>query len=92
MSQLETDAAENKASPEGPQDELLADSADVLLEAGIKNAQYLIATLPDDAANLFVVLSARQLKKELFIISRASLVNSQKKLFLVSFCFAHYFQ
>ncbi|WP_419212276.1 potassium channel family protein [Maribacter sp. X9] len=54
----------------------------ILLEAGIERAQYLIAALPDDAANLFVVLSARQLKKDLFIISRASLVNSQKKLFL----------
>ncbi|WP_339653462.1 potassium channel protein [uncultured Maribacter sp.] len=59
-----------------------ANDDDVLLEAGIDRAQYLIATLPDDAANLFVVLSARQLKKDLFIISRASLVNSQKKLFL----------
>ncbi|MGO4920881.1 potassium channel family protein [Maribacter spongiicola] len=59
-----------------------ANDDDVLLEAGIERAQYLIATLPDDAANLFVVLSARQLKKGLFIISRASLVNSQKKLFL----------
>ncbi|MDP5061157.1 MAG: potassium channel protein [Maribacter sp.] len=59
-----------------------ANDDDVLLEAGIERAQYLIATLPDDAANLFVVLSARQLKKSLFIISRASLVNSQKKLFL----------
>ena len=59
-----------------------ANDDDVLLEAGIDRAKYLIATLPDDAANLFVVLSARQLKKDLFIISRASLVNSQKKLFL----------
>jgi voltage-gated potassium channel len=59
-----------------------ANDDDVLLEAGIDRAQYLIATLPDDAANLFVVLSARQLKKDLFIISRASLVTSQKKLFL----------
>lgn len=59
-----------------------ANDDDVLLEAGIERSQYLIATLPDDAANLFVVLSARQLKKSLFIISRASLVNSQKKLFL----------
>lgn len=59
-----------------------ANDDDVLLEAGIDRAQYLIATMPDDAANLFVVLSARQLKKDLFIISRASLVNSQKKLFL----------
>jgi voltage-gated potassium channel len=59
-----------------------ANDDDVLLEAGIERSQYLIATLPDDAANLFVVLSARQMKKNLFIISRASLVNSQKKLFL----------
>ncbi|TDT39608.1 voltage-gated potassium channel [Maribacter spongiicola] len=59
-----------------------ANDDDVLLEACIGKAQYLIATLPDDAANLFVVLSARQLKKSLFIISRASLVNSQKKLIL----------
>lgn len=54
----------------------------VLLEAGIERAQYLITALPDDAANLFVVLSARQLNRDLFIISRASLVNSQKKLLL----------
>ncbi|APQ16435.1 potassium channel family protein [Maribacter hydrothermalis] len=59
-----------------------ANDDDVLLEAGIDKALYLIATLPDDAANLFVVLSARQMKKNLFIISRASLVNSQKKLIL----------
>lgn len=59
-----------------------ANDDDVLMAAGIERAQYLIATLPDDAANLFVVLSARQLKKDLFIISRASFVNSQKKLFL----------
>lgn len=69
------------------EDELLFVEGDanddaILLEAGIEKAQYLIAALPDDAANLFVVLSARQLNKNLFIISRASLVNSQKKLFL----------
>ncbi|MEE9362805.1 MAG: potassium channel protein [Cellulophaga sp.] len=52
----------------------------VLVEAGIEKAEYLIAAMPDDAANLFVVLSARQLNKKLFIISRASQVNSQNKL------------
>ncbi|MFH6604801.1 potassium channel family protein [Maribacter algicola] len=57
-----------------------ANEDDVLKEAGIERAQYLIVALPDDAANLFVVLSARQLNKDLFIISRASLVTSQKKL------------
>ena len=59
-----------------------ANDDQVLKEAGIERAQYLIAALPDDAANLFVVLSARQLNKNLFIISRASLVTSQKKLHL----------
>lgn len=57
-----------------------ASADEVLQEAGIDHAQYLIVALPDDAANLFVVLSARQLNEKLFIISRASLVNSQKKL------------
>lgn len=59
-----------------------ANEDEVLNNAGIENAQYLIAALPDDAVNLFVVLSARQLNKNLFIISRASQVTSQKKLLL----------
>ncbi|MCO5724895.1 potassium channel family protein [Robiginitalea marina] len=53
---------------------------DILLAAGVQRASSLIATLPDDAANLFVVLSARQLNPDLFIISRASQISSQKKL------------
>ncbi len=57
-----------------------ANEDEVLLEAGIKHAQYLITAVPDDAANLFIVLSARQLNKKLFIISRASQVTSLKKL------------
>ena len=57
-----------------------ANEDEVLLRAGLKNAANLIVTLPDDAANLFVVLTARQLNSELFIISRASQVTSQKKL------------
>jgi voltage-gated potassium channel len=57
-----------------------ANEDDILLRAGIEKAQYLITAVPDDAANLFIVLSARQLNKELFIISRASQVTSLKKL------------
>lgn len=57
-----------------------ANEDEVLLLAGVERAQYLIAALPDDAVNLFVVLSARQLNSNLFIISRASLITSQKKL------------
>ncbi len=59
-----------------------ANEDEVLEAAGIHKAQYLISALPTDAGNLFVVLSARQLNKELFIISRASEVGSEKKLAL----------
>ncbi|TSE05098.1 potassium channel family protein [Aquimarina algiphila] len=53
---------------------------DVLIEAGIKNADCLICTLPEDADNLFIVLSARQINKKLKIISRASQDTSYKKI------------
>jgi voltage-gated potassium channel len=59
-----------------------ASEDEVLKKAGIDKAQYLITAMPDDAANLFVVLSARQLNHKLFIISRASQATSQKKLIL----------
>ena len=52
----------------------------ILQQAGIESASYLIVTLPEDADNLFVVLTARQLNKELFIISRASRTNSLNKI------------
>lgn len=52
----------------------------VLEEAGIQKARYLISAVPDDADNLFIVLSARQLNRDLFIISRASQVSSVRKL------------
>ncbi len=57
-----------------------ANEDEVLREAGVHRAKFLIVTLPDDAANLFVVLSARQLNSGLFIVSRASQITSQKKL------------
>jgi voltage-gated potassium channel len=53
---------------------------EVLLEAGIKNARALIITLPVDADNLFVVLTARQLNPGIKVISRASQDSSVKKL------------
>jgi voltage-gated potassium channel len=57
-----------------------ANDDDVLIKAGIKKASTLIAALPEDADNLFVVLSARQLNQDLKIISRASEDASYKKL------------
>ncbi|MHA7060209.1 potassium channel family protein [Aquimarina sp. M1] len=53
---------------------------DVLIEAGLKKASTLICTLPEDADNLFIVLSARQINKDLKIISRASQDASYKKI------------
>ncbi len=53
---------------------------EALLRAGIKQAKHLITTLPSDADNLFVVLSARQLNKTCTIISRASNDSSYTKL------------
>lgn len=53
---------------------------DVLIRAGVLKAKALITTLPIDADNLFIVLSARTLNPKLTIISRASEDNSDKKL------------
>lgn len=53
---------------------------ETLIRAGIERARALITTLPVDADNLFIVLSARSLNSKLTIISRASDDNSDKKL------------
>lgn len=57
-----------------------ANEDEILIQAGIERANTLIAALPNDADNLFVVLSARQIKTDLVIISRASQETSYKKL------------
>jgi voltage-gated potassium channel len=53
---------------------------EILLKAGIMHAKAIITTLPVDAHNLFIVLTARNLNKNLTIISRASEDNSDAKL------------
>jgi voltage-gated potassium channel len=57
-----------------------ANEDEVLLMAGIDRASDFITALPNDADNLFVVLSTRQINKNINIISRASLESSYKKL------------
>ncbi len=57
-------------------------SDEVLVATGIKRAKNLISALPNDADNLFVVLSARQLKPEITIVSRVSEESNQSKLAL----------
>jgi voltage-gated potassium channel len=51
-----------------------------LTRANISEASHLITTLPSDADNLFVVLSARQMNPKLKIISRAGKDTSYSKL------------
>ncbi len=53
---------------------------EVLLDAGIKNAQSLICCMPSDASNLFVVLTAKQLNPGIVVVSRASQDSSVSKL------------
>ncbi|MFK7908625.1 MAG: TrkA family potassium uptake protein [Chitinophagales bacterium] len=57
-----------------------ATNDDLLEEVGIRRARALISTLPDDAENVYVVLSARQLNPNLKIISRANSEKSERKL------------
>ena len=57
-----------------------ANEDETLIKAGIERASTVICALPSDADNLFAVLSARQLNKDLKIISRATEETSYKKL------------
>jgi voltage-gated potassium channel len=52
----------------------------VLIEAGIDRALALVVTLPSDANNLFIVLSARQINPNLRIISRANSFSDEMKI------------
>lgn len=53
---------------------------EVLLQARLEHARALISALPDDAANVFVTLTARDKNPKLKIISRASDDSSEHKL------------
>lgn len=53
---------------------------DILKEVGIERARGLITVLPSDAENLYVVLSAKGLNPNLFIVARAGEEGSEQKL------------
>ena len=57
-----------------------ANEDDILMQAGVDRAACFISALPSDADNLFVVLSTRQINKNINIISRASQESSYEKL------------
>lgn len=51
-----------------------------LLAAGIKRARGLVSVVSSDADNVFIVLTARAMREELFIVTRASEERSVAKL------------
>ena len=58
------------------------DAADdaVLVSAGIHRAAALISVTPTDASNTFIVLSARGVRADLFIVARADAPQNEAKL------------
>lgn len=61
---------------------IIGDATDenVLKEANIEKAYALITAVPKDTINVFVTLTARELRKDLYIIARATLDTSISKL------------
>lgn len=57
-----------------------ASDEELLEKAGIVNASFLVAALGSDVANVFLVLTARQLNPDIFIMARASSPDVRKKL------------
>ncbi|HBK80498.1 MAG TPA: potassium channel protein [Nitrospinae bacterium] len=57
-----------------------ATSDEVLIEAGVERAAGLISSMPTDAENVFIALSARRLNKDLFIVARAARDSAIPKL------------
>jgi voltage-gated potassium channel len=53
---------------------------ETLKEAGVEHARGLAACLPDDADNVYVVLTARDLNSQLHIVARAAEEQAESKL------------
>ncbi len=54
----------------------------IIIQAGIKKAKVFIAALATDAANVFLVLTARQLNPDMLIMARASNQSVKQKLMI----------
>ncbi len=61
---------------------IAGDGADeaVLLQAGIERARSIIACADSDANNVFITLTARELRADIPIVARAAVEDSEKKL------------
>ena len=79
---VELDPSRKDAAEEEGLDVLCADATldETLLLAGIKQCKSLVVTLPNDAANLYVVLSARGLSPHCRLIAKAESEEAANKL------------
>ncbi|MCP4522117.1 MAG: potassium channel protein [Cytophagales bacterium] len=61
---------------------LIGDASDekLLERANVAKAKALIASMPDDAVNVFVTLTAKELNPDIKIVARASRASSEQKL------------
>jgi voltage-gated potassium channel len=57
-----------------------ATNEDLLLKAGIKRAKGLIATASSDMTNVYIILIARELNPDIFVLARAETEDSTKNL------------
>jgi voltage-gated potassium channel len=63
-----------------PYVELEAADDEVLKAAGIAQARAVIACVDSDAENIFITLTARELRADILIVARASVEESERKL------------
>jgi len=79
---LTTDSDEESQAQERECLCLRSDPSDyeTLKKAGIERAAGLLAVTGDDATNVFIIVSARALRSDLFIVARASTQDSVSKL------------
>jgi voltage-gated potassium channel len=57
-----------------------ASDDEILQQAGVERAAAVVACVDSDAENIFVALSARELRSDVLIIARASADDAEKKL------------
>jgi voltage-gated potassium channel Kch len=71
---IETDAGKTAKLTEMGYNVVLGDAtkASILREAGIEGAKAIAAVMDNDAKNLFTVITARDMRKDIFIATRAN--------------------
>lgn len=79
---VESDPSQRMLAEERGLKTLLADATldETLLEAGLNRCRSLVAALPSNAANLYVILSAKSLHPQCRLISRAESEEASVKL------------